>query len=213
MRGMPMILALCTAITMAGACSDPTVPIDDFDLPEADLSLDPDRLSVGEYIATPCAFGLYGDRLDHLRGRDERALVDVFFGRESGDGHLNRPTPDEIRLVEAHGGMALYHFNVPAVRARMSLSRIPGLVEEGFWITVRDVPDPTRYDVPSLLVGFTRSLRDTDAVVYSSLGGVVEQRLDVINALSGVLPDRSIPTIRGRSDVEYAAPAGMVCSG
>jgi hypothetical protein len=213
MPRMTRILVLGTAIMLAGACSDPTVPIDDFELPGADLSLDPDRLSVGEYIATPCAFGLYGNRLDHLRGRNERTLVDVYFGRESTAGSWDGPNAGDIELVEAHGGMVLYHFNVPAVRARMDLSRIPDLVEEGFWVTVRAVPDPTRYDVPSLIVGFARPLRSADATLYSSLGGRVEHHWAFINALSGVLPDRSIPSIRQQSDIAYVEVGGVACVG
>jgi hypothetical protein len=50
MPRMTRILVTGTAITLAGACSDPIVPIEDFDLPGVDLSLDPDRLSVGGYM-------------------------------------------------------------------------------------------------------------------------------------------------------------------
>ena len=209
------ILAIGTGVTFAAACSNPTQPgtgpVDDFELPEPDLSLDPGRLSVGEYIATHCAFAIRGNRLDHLRGRNEWALVDVYFGRGSPEGPWDGPTETDIKLVTAHGGRVLYRFNVPAVRARMILSKIPDLVEEGFSITVRDVPDVTRYDVPSLSVAFTRPLRDSDVDLYVSLGGRVDYRWDFINALSGVLPDRSIPVLRSRPDVTYVQAGGVAC--
>lgn len=206
-----IVFAVATAVFSA-SCGHPTAPVEDFKLPEPNLSLDPDRLVVGDYIATPCAFGIYGDRLNHLRDRHEWVLVDVYFGRGS-EGPRDRLTERDIALVTSHGGRVLYHFNVPAVRARIVLARIPDLVESGFWLTVRAVPDPTRYDVPSLSVGFTRTLRDSDVDLYASLGGHVDYRWDFINALSGVLPDRSIPALRGRSDVEYVEAGGVACLG
>src|SRR5688500_6910629 len=118
------LIAIGIVLTLGSACSDPTGPADDFQLPEPDLSLDPSRLAVGDFIATPCAFGLYGDRLNHLRDRHEWALVDVYFGG-SASGPLNGPTASDIDLVTEHGGRVLFSFNVPAVRARIILSRIP----------------------------------------------------------------------------------------
>lgn len=213
MPRIAIILAVIFASVSEIACSELTAPPDDFQLPEADLSLDPDRLSIGELIATPCAFGMHGNRLDHLRDKHEWVLVDVFFGRSSAEGPWDGPTTSDIDLVTSHAGRVLYQFNVPAVRARILLSRVPDLVEQGFWITVRDVPDPTRYDVPSLGVGFSRPLQDADVELYESLGGRVEHRWDFINALSGVLPDRSIPVLRDRSDVVYVEAGGVSCIG
>lgn len=213
MRRVVTILAVILTTVSGIACTDPTAPLDDFEMPEADLSLDPNRLSVGELIATPCAFGIHGNRLDHLRNRHEWVLLDVFFGRASAEGPWNGPTASDIDLVTSQAGRVLYQFNVPAVRARILLSRVPDLVEEGFWITVRDVPDPTRYDVPSLSVGFSRPLLDADVELYVSLGGRVEHRFEFINALSGILPDRSIPDLRDHSDVEYVEAGSVACLG
>jgi hypothetical protein len=206
-------LAVIWVILLGMACTDLVAPPDDFQLPEPDLSLDPERLSVGELIATPCAFGIYGNRLDHLRDKHEWVLVDIFFGRSSPEGPWDGPTATDIGLVTSQAGRVLYQFNVPAVRARILLSRVPELVEQGFWITVRDVPDPTRYDVPSLAVGFNRPLEDADVELYVNLGGRVEYRWDFINALSGILPDRSIPALRDRSDVEYVQASSVACIG
>lgn len=205
------LIAIGIVLTLGSGCSDPTTAPDDFQLPEPDLSLDPSRLSVGDYIATPCAFGLYGDRLIHLRDRHEWALVDVYFGR-GASGPPDGPTASDIDLVAKHGGRVLFSFNVPAVRARIILSRIPDLVKNGFWVTVRDVPDPTRYDVP-LSVGLTRALEDSDVEQFATLGGRVEYRFNSIRSLSGVLPNQSIPTLRSRSDVRYVEVNSIGCLG
>jgi len=205
-----LILGVGVGLALAPACGDLAGPADDYELPPPDASLDPDRLTVGDYIATPCAFGIRGDGLAHLREQDEWALVDVFFGRDSPDGPQGRPSQREIDLVRSHGGRVLYRFNIPAVRARMILSRIPDLVEEGLWITVSDVPDATRYDVP-LFAGFTRALRDSDLDLFASLGGRVTYRYESIHALAGILPDRSIPSLRGRSDVRYVETSSVGC--
>lgn len=102
-----------------------------------------------EYIATPCAFGPSGDGLSNLREKDEWALADIFFGRGSPDGPWTGPTVGDVALVRSHGGRVLHEFNVPAVRARIIVPRIPDLVKEGLCITVRDVPDATRYEAHS----------------------------------------------------------------
>jgi hypothetical protein len=209
------ILAIGVVATLAAACDDPAAsgfPSDDYVLPAPDQSLDPGRLSVGDLIATPCAFGMYGNRLDHLRGRHEWATVDIYFGG-SPDGPGDGPSSNDVALVSAHGGRVLYHFTVPAVRARVVLSQIPHIVRAGDWITVREVPDPTRYDVPSLLVGFERPVQDSDVELYITLGGQVDYRFVIINAVSGVLPDRSIPGLRDWSDVEYVEAGGVGCLG
>lgn len=204
-----LTLGVAVGLMLASAC-DLTGPADLYQLPEPDTSLDPDRLTVGEYIATPCAFAKSGNRLAHLREREERALVDVFFGRDSADGPRDGPTASDIDLVRSHGGRVLYRFNVPAVRARITLSRIPDLVEQGFWITVRDVPDASRYDV-ELTVGFRRGLQDADIDLFESLGGRVTYRWDSIDGLAGILPDRSIAVLQDRSDVEYVQASSVGC--
>lgn len=206
------LMAAALAIALAPACSDLVSPgrTDTYELPAPDGSLDPARLAVGDLIATPCAFGTRGDGLAHLRARDEWALVDIYFGRGSAEGAWDAAAPADRALVKAHGGRVLHEFNVPAVRARIVLSRIPDLVQAGFWILVREVPDATRYDVP-LTMGFVRSLGDADIERFATLGGQVTYRFDVIDALAGVLPDRSIPALRQWTGVEYVQPETVYC--
>jgi hypothetical protein len=194
----------------SGACTDLSGPTDTYQLPPPDTSLAPDRLVVGSYIATPCELGIRGNQFAHLRGRDEWALVDVFFGRSTEAGPWGAPTAHDIALVTAHGGRVLYRFHIPAVRARMVLSRIPDLVGAGEWITVREVPDPTRYDL-ELSVGFTRPLTDADVEDFVRLGGRVTYAWDFINALAGILPDRSIPAYQERADVAWVQANGVSC--
>lgn len=199
----------------AAACSDATAPIDDFELPAPDTSLDADRLVIGEYLATPCAFEKFGNGLVELRDREEWALVDVFFGRMSASDPLDRATEEDLDLIRAHGGRTLHVFNVRAVRARMLLSRIPDLVGpdrlgEKHWIAVRDVPDATRYDL-EIGVGFRRPLNDADTDLIEELGGRVTHRFDFINGLSGLLPDRSVPELRANPDVSYVEVPGVYC--
>ena len=210
-------IAIGAGLALASACSDPAgapadtdAPLDDYQLPEPDTSLNPDRLSVGEYIATPCAFGQWGNGLAHLRDRNEWALVDVFFGRGSAEGPWDGPVADDVELVESHGGRVSYRFHVPAVRARLLLSRIPDLVKDGYWITVRDVPDATRYDVP-LTVGLTHLPSDDDYALFESLGGRITYRFQNLHALSGILPDRSIAVFQHRPDVAFVQTHGVAC--
>lgn len=213
MRRHLLILAVAATATLANACDDPVAPIDlppdDYQLPLPDTSLDPDRLSVGDYLATPCAFyGFRGDGLVDLRHQHEWRTVDIYFGHGTSDG----PRQSDLDLVRSHGGRVLYNFNVPAVRARMFVSRIPDLVLKGSWISVREVPDATRYDVV-VAVGFSRLLNDADVELYESLGGRIEYRWDRIQALSGILPDRSIPALRAKPGVEYVEVNSVVCLG
>jgi hypothetical protein len=205
------IVAVGFATSLAVACHEPAAPGDTFELPEPDRSLDPERLRVGDYLATPCAFGAYGNGLAHLRVRHDRALVDIFFGQTAARPQAE-PTWKDVALVAAHGGRVLYRFKVPAVRARIVLSRIPDLVSPRRWVTVREVPDSTRYDVP-LTLGFSRPLQSSDIELISNLGGRVDLRLDLINAVSVVVPDRSIPVLRERADVTYLHVDGVMCAG
>lgn len=197
------ILTVALWVAFAGACGETVAPIeyppDDYVLPAPDVSLDPERLSVGETIATPCAFGIRGNGLAHLRDRHEWALVDIFFYKSSP---TRGPREDELQLVRDHGGRVLHAFQVPAVRARMILSRIPHLVAAGS-VVVRDVPDATRYDVPRLSVGFYR-LTDEHVDVVASLGGRVTHRHDFMDAVAVDLPDVSIRALVERSDVRWA---------
>lgn len=208
-----LIFAVAATAALGNACTDPValndLPPDDYQLPPPDTSLDPDRLSVGAILATPCAFGKLGNGLEHLRSQHEWRTVDIFFGH-STQAPLDRPLQIDVDHVRSHGGRVLYQFNVPMVRARMFVSRIPDLVREGEWIIVREVPDDTRYDVEPVTVGFSPPLTDGHVELYESLGGRVTQRSDRIHTLYGVLPDRSISVLREQPDAEWLQGGGGV---
>lgn len=212
MRARHLIIVWGVALVATVGCTEFGIvaPTGDFELPEPDLSLDPERLTIGEYIATPCAFGKGGDGLADLRDRDEWALVDIFFGRASPDASSEGPSASELSEVESHGGQPLHSFNVPAVRARIILSKIPDLVRNGFWITVRDVPDASRYDL-DLMVGFSGPITEADLDLVTDLGGRVNLRLDASDMLSIYLPDRMVPELRNRSNVTFVEVNGVTC--
>lgn len=213
-----MLVVLGVSIGAAAACSDPTVPIDDFELPAPDASLDADRLAVGEYLATPCDFGKFGDGLVDLRDRHEWVLVDVFFGRMSETAPMDRVTEADLEVIRDREGRILHVFDLPGVRARILLSRVRDLVSldrqrEGHWITIRDVPDATRYDV-EVSVGFRRPLGDADIAWIEELGGRVTHHVDLVSGqslLTALLPDRSIAELRAHPDVWYVEVPGVGC--
>jgi hypothetical protein len=208
-RRVMLGVSMVTAAIIAVACADLVLPAPEFNLPDPDPSLDPARLAVGDYIATPCGLNR-PDGFAHLEGRDEWTLVDVYVGRASEAGPWGAPTADDVRLVQRHGGHVVHRYNIPAVRAHMNLSRIPAMVADGFWVTVRDVPDASRYDVP-LSIGFDRPLTDEDLVRFVQAGGRIDYRWDFIDAIAGVLPDRSIPLFQERDDVVWVQADGVAC--
>lgn len=216
---MPMsrvawILTVGLVAGLAAGCGDASgpeslVPPDDMVLPAPDTSLDPDRLALGDVIATPCTWGI-NDPFKTLRDRHEWAFVDIYFGRGSEAGPWDGPTDDDIALVEASGGFVLFRFHVPAVRAVIMLSHVPDVVLGGYWIIVRDVPDPARYDV-MLSVGLDHEWTDQDIQRFQELGGRIDYRFSFIPAISGVLPDRSIPALWDHPGVRYIEPESVAC--
>jgi hypothetical protein len=189
----------------AGACADATLPHRPLpDLPERDTSLDPAAAVVGQYIATPC------DRNLHLRGSTEWALVDIFFSRRSESEPVTGPQDHHLRAVAARGGVVVHRFHVPAVRAWMPLREVPELVARGFWVSVRDVPDPRRYDLPVIAMHVT-SVEDADVDRFQRLGGQVKKRFTVIPAVFGIIPDASIPELRASTRTEQVEPDGVAC--
>lgn len=92
----------------------------------------------------------------------------------------------------------------------MVLSRVPELIRASDWATVRDVPDASRFDV-RLTVGFRRPVTDADVERFAELGGRVDYRFTSFPALSGALPDRSIPAYQADPDVTWIELATVIC--
>jgi hypothetical protein len=205
-------VGLLLGIGLSTACSGPARSTEGYRLLPQDTLPETERPAIGGLIATPCAFGMYGDRLDHLRDRNESVLVDLFFGSQGPNGPAGPPSRTDLELVAAQGGRVLHTFNVPAVRVRIPLSGLPDLVEASEWVIAREVPDETRFDV-DVIVGFARALTDADVEEFEELGGHVTHRFDFIDALGGILPDPSIRTYQRRSDVRYLEANGVGCIG
>lgn len=213
---------LCASVLLLAGCASPVGPASselpewgDFELPPPDPSLDPTHLAVGELLATPCSLTPYGDHLVHVRDRREWIVVDISFGRNSVYGPWGGPTPEDKAWITDHGGRVLYDFTVPMLRARIVASELarvfPEMVRAGQSPMVWAVADLTRHDIPDLSVGFAVRLTDEHVTLFEDLGGRVEHRLDFIGVLAGPLPDRSTPTLRDRSDVEYLELSGVGC--
>ena len=205
---LPALLGVLVAFGCAESPVQPAIPVDDFELPEPDLSLDPERIRTGDILATECAFGIRGDRLVDLRDVYEWRTVDIFLP----PGTATRPTPADLERFEKYGVRVLHTFNLRAVRGRVVVAAIPELVlgvRGG--IVVRDVPDPRRFDVPSVMVAFGAPLRDSHFAAFHDLGGRVDLAIDNLGMVSGVLPDHSIPMMRGRSDVGFVEAGGVGC--
>lgn len=199
------LATLAAAALLLGACSDATLPLQPApNLPEPDASLDPAAVVIGQYIATPC------NANEHLRGSREWALVDIFFSRRSDSEPVDGPQDHHLSAVTARGGVVLHRFNVPAVRAWMPLREVPVLIDRGHWISVRDVPNPRRYDL-IVIASYTSPVEDADVDRFQSLGGQIKSRYNVIPAIAGIIPDASLPELRAQPRTEQVLPDGVVC--
>lgn len=112
--------------------------------------------------------------------------------------------------MTALGGVVLHRFNVPAVRARINLNQIPDLLASAHWVTVREVPNPARFDL-EVNVGYARPIGESDLQQFRKLGGRNTHQFDFINGISGATPDRSIPELRASPGVLYVEPNGIFC--
>ena len=200
MHNVPVLLLLVIALFVP-SCDSSLVGPDGFLVPEADPSLDPARVQVGDFLATPC-----GERLDHLRGNERWITVDIDFPGETAP-----PDEGDIRMVRDHGAWVYHTFNVRQARARIVTSRIPDMVEETR-VTVRSVPDPARYDVRAI-VGFDRPMASGDRQMLEGLGAHVSRITGQWTQLTAFIevPDRSIPALRDRSDLRYLSHGGIYC--
>ena len=172
-------------------------------LPDPDLSLDPASLVVGPILATNCS-----DNLE-LTGRKDWVVVDVFFAMNGPGDPGDGPLPADERIVRDHGGVVLYRFNIPAVRAWLRVGRIPDVVRAGVQM-VREVPDLSRYDV-AVMFGYQGSLAPEDDDPFSALGGKITHRFSSFGGMAGIFPDPSIPELRAMHSVTYVEPEGIFC--
>lgn len=106
--------------------------------------------------------------------------------------------------MEQHGGRILYTFHFPAVRVWIRAGDVSALASQaGPAISVLGVADPRRFDwqfIASYRQSHPYNAQDESTLV--ALGSRIDYRLDVINALGGVIPDRSVATLRRDPNVE-----------
>lgn len=198
-------LVLIVAVAGCAGLVEPPIPVDDYELPPPDLSLDPARLRPGVIIWSGCSLD---SGVEQFRGVYEWLLVDIHSGGGDGSGMSN----DDVERIKAIGARVLYQFNAPAVRARVLQADIPDLrLSLGQFVFVRDVPDDTRYDVRGVSPGFRTYSLDRQEALYSGLGGLVTYRSERFDWISGVLPDRSIAALGQHPDVESVSVSGMGC--
>lgn len=200
----PFLACAALAAALIVACREAVAPgagaPDDYQLPEADRTLDPSAVRVGSIVFACQKWSVPPPPAN------TRMLVDIHFGPSSGES----PETDQIEAVERHGGRVLYQFRFQAVRARIDAARIPALASEFHFLSVRDVPDPRRFDWP-VIASFVRPVTDADVERFAELGGQVRYRFTIINALAGPLPDRSIDVLRGEPEVSTVNGEGVGC--
>lgn len=181
------------AVALAGAaCTEPTRVSASLLVPAQDTTLDPARLAVGDPLyscgvwqaAPPAA---------------ARLTVDIVFGNKLA-ALVDRPSSVDLALIQSHGGEVLYQFHLPAVRASIAGGEIAKLASAGNVATALTVKDLRRYDLRVLAI-FARPPTAADSAAFAALGGKLTENGGSPRALSGLLPDRSIPALRARAGI------------
>ncbi len=136
------------------------------------------------------------------------------FGRVGPADPMDRLTSAYRDLIKRHGGQILYTFRFPAARVRIPTKNVRSLAVGAPSVSILYVLDPRRYDWP-IAVGYRRPYSYVEGERrFRELGGRVEYRFDAINALGGLIPDRSVAALRGDPNVEYVegVPPYPYCS-
>ena len=202
MSRLSCLLLVITAFV--AACSDTAGPVDDYQLPAPDTSLDPGALRIGDiwyacgdWVGTPPA--------------DTLILVDLFFGQRSAADPMDRPRSENLDSVRALGGRVLFEFAFPAARVRIPSGSVPRLAASGVINYARAVPDARRYDW-DFIVWFTRARQPSDSAVFVALGGRVSYLFLGLPAVAGALPNSAAVIYRRMPDVEFVSADGMGCT-
>jgi len=187
-------LVLASAVTALAACSVITGP-DGYDPPPEDRSLDPAALRAPQLLY------LCGVWVDGAPPTEENILIDVSLSRPSLELPEDRPTSAHLAVIREHGGQVVYQFHFPAARVWIPVRKIPALALSRSVIGIFKVADPRRYDW-NAGVGYRLPYSYTEGEVrYAQLGGRVTHRFNVINAISGLIPDRSAAVLRRDGNV------------
>lgn len=200
-------LALSGVLLIAADCRQPST-VEQYQLPEEDLSLDPDSLA--QHML------LYGCLPDAPRfgwgpgGKPstEYILADIELFVPGSDGPWEYPRADRLELVRRHGGRVLKVLNLPAARIHIPTSKLPGLVAAVG--VARTVPNARRYDWPVAVI-LNASTTPADLARFEELGGRVRRQFGG-NMYSGMIPNRSIPALRNEAAVQFVSPSGTICA-
>jgi hypothetical protein len=185
-RRIAVTLALpATLGLLGGRCDGPTQP--DY----TPYVVEPVRYACGNWNPAPPS--------------KNRALLDVHFGRRTGDDPLDRPREDSLDLVRQLGGEVVFAFNLPMARVILDVDRVPDLGAN----FVDGVSDPSEAGA-GVVFRIGTPLSAGDLAYLESLGArdIRETRLFV----SAWVPDRAIRELVAQPGVSYLEVNGIACT-
>ena len=199
----PLTRGWIAAVLMAGSGCRAASSLGASSLPAADLSLDPARL-VRNIALHACGRWSSGAALPP----GIPVIVDAYFTTRLP---VERPDTSHRRRVLSRAGVILHTFHFAAYRIRIASDSIPSLAERDR-VIVFGVVDVTRYDW-QVFVGYHKGqpFGSAEEARFVALGGSITSRWSGINALSGVLPDRSLPALRADPRVRYIETNPIIC--
>lgn len=140
-------------------------------------------------------------------------IVDLVFPRpEYSADLLGPPTSQEVNAVTAKGGIVVYRYNLPALRARIATDSIAALDEQGITSRALTVPDSSRYDI-RVLIQYASAPTDSSRAVIVTNGGRITGAMISRMQLFAEVPDRAIPAIRTDPKVLWVGPEPAACGG
>ena len=193
MQNRWMIFINCAFVTACVGVSGPK----DYDLPPEDRSLDPAALQQPHLI-----YGC-GQWMEGESPSPEKIFVDVAFIRNDPADPQDRPSDRHLAALKKRGGAVAYTFHFPGVRTWIAKADIPELAADKEVESVFRIADLRRYDW-NVDVGYgSRAAYNAGLVSFEELGGRVNYRFEGINAIGGLIPDRSVPSLRKSPDTKY----------
>lgn len=192
--------AVLIALLAVAACNAVTEP-SGFVVPEEDLSLDPSHLSVGHEL-------YYCNDWHRSAGKPVQTAMfaDVFFVST-----LDHPLPSHRSLVESVGATVVHTYAAPGFRVWIQRESIPALSQNG--LSIRSVPDPSRYDV-QVSVAYNVRFVARDSARIAALGGRVTRNFDPTGVVILFLPSRMLNQVRADPRVRWVAiDPDFICPG